>query len=699
MKVSVFKNFLNGERITACGVDELVRIIRDGDYADAISDYRCASPRMLSVGRGGEARQWAVDTADNRIPRLCFASEYRRLGGVRRLVGRNGLVLLEIDNLADFPTAVSLRNEAARQPFTMMAFVGANGRSVEVVCCVVAHDGVSDSDATAYVRMMTEGARRLHYVYSSQLGVNISVQAQADDTMCLMSADAGVYYAPVAVAFTVDLSNPVAAYRAADVRDVDESPLPGKSRDEAYRYIFYSCWDSVLDSGLSLDDALFEERAISLLARYCRHSGLPQQMCVDRAMTLDLINRDGELITLLFNQAYGNNLVHANPTAYVPLPALTAMKTDHFMRKRFRLRRNVLTGVTQYKPLGAYDTYYRPVTQEVINAIATMAQREGIRVWARDIKERVNSELVEPYDPVNDYIASLPEWDGRDRLKAFAARVPTDNPYWTEFFSVWMRSMVAHWMGLDSNHGNALVPLLIGRQGCGKTSFTKIILPEPLQPYQNDRIDFKNDNAVMLGLSSFALINIDEFDRYSVRRQPLMKYLFSKGDVTAIKAYGRTFTTERRYASFIGTTNSPCPLTDPTGSRRFICANVTGDIDFTSPVAYDQLYAQLVGEIRHGYAYYLDTTAELRLMEYNRRFLRHNNIDEVLQSMFRQPEEGEAAQELTASEIAAVVCGECPDIPPSRVTAVEIGRRLKACGYKGRHTEHGTCYMIKRIKV
>lgn len=699
MKVSVFKNFLNGERITACGVDELVRIIRDGDYADAISDYRCASPRMLSVGRGGEARQWAVDTADNRIPRLCFASEYRRQGGVRRLVGRNGLVLLEIDNLADFPTAVSLRNEAARQPFTLMAFVGANGRSVEVVCRVVAHDGLSDSDTTAYGRMMTEGARCLHYVYSSQLGVNISVQAQADDTMCLMSADAGIYYSLGAVAFTVDQSRPVAAYHAGNVRDVDESPLPGKSRDEAYRYIFYSCWDSVLDSGLSLDDALFEERAISLLARYCHHSGLPQQMCVDRAMTLDLINRDGELITLLFNQAYGNNLVHANPTAYVPLPALTAMETDHFMRKRFRLRRNVLTGVTQYKPLGAYDTYYRPVTQEVINAIATMAQREGIRVWARDIKERVNSELVEPYDPVNDYIASLPEWDGRDRLKAFAARVPTDNPYWTEFFSVWMRSMVAHWMGLDSNHGNALVPLLIGRQGCGKTSFTKIILPEPLQPYQNDRIDFKNDNAVMLGLSSFALINIDEFDRYSLRRQPLMKYLFSKGDVTAIKAYGRTFTTERRYASFIGTTNSPCPLTDPTGSRRFICANVTGDIDFTSPVAYDQLYAQLFSEIRHGYAYYLDTTAELRLMEYNRRFLCHNNIDEVLQSMFRQPEEGEAAQELTASEIAAVVCRECPDIPPSRVTAVEIGRRLKACGYKGRHTEHGTCYMIKRIKV
>lgn len=695
MKVSVFKNFLNGERITACGVDELVRIIRDGDYAGSVSDFRCASPRMLAPGRGGEMRQWAVDTADNRIPRLCFASEYRRHDGVRRLVRHNGLVLLEIDGLADFPAAVRLRNEAARQPFTLLAFVGANGRSVEIVCRVVLSGHDMSSVPDDYGRMMTEGYRRLRYVYSSQLGVSIGVRAQADDAMCLMSVDNGVYYDPCAVAFAVDLSKSVASYRnTGRVAEVDESPLPGKSRDEAYRYIFYSCWDSVLDSGLNTGDALFEERAITMLARYCHRSGLPQQLCVDRALTLDLINRDRELVTLLFNQAYGNNLIHVNPTAHVPAPALTAMKTDHFMRKRFRLRRNVMSGVTQYKPVGAYDTYYRPVTREVINAMATMAQREGIRVWARDIKERVNSELVEQYDPVNEYIASLPEWDGRDRLSAFAARVPNDNPYWTEFFSVWMHSMVAHWMGLDRRHGNALVPLLIGRQGCGKTSFAKMILPEPLQPYQNDRIDFRNDNAVMLGLSSFALINIDEFDRYSGRRQPLMKYLFSKGDVTSIKAYGRTFTTERRYASFIGTTNSPCPLTDPTGSRRFVCANVTGDIDFASHVDYDQLYAQIVSEIRLGKNFYLDAEAERRQMEYNRRFMRHDCLDDILLSMFRRPEEGEPAHELTASEIAGKVMSRRPDIT---VSAVNVGRRMTANGFGCLHSKDGNYYIVKEV--
>ena len=111
--------------------------------------------------------------------------------------------------------------------------------------------------------------------------------------------------------------------------------------------------------------------------------------------------------------------------------------------------------------------------------------------------------------------------------------------------------MTAQWMGLDRQHGNALVPLLVGEQGCGKTSFTKMIQPPALQPDYNARVDFRNDRALMQGLSAFALINIDEFDSYSVRRQPIMKYLISKSEVTAMKAYSSTFTTGRRYASFI----------------------------------------------------------------------------------------------------------------------------------------------------
>ena len=700
MKVSVFKNYLNGERIAVCSVEEVVRMIRQGDFANAVSDYRCASPAMLTVDRYGETVGGGVRTADNAIPRVCFASEFRRRNGCRQLVARNALVLIEIDGLADFATAVSVRRATARQPYTLLAFIGANGRSVEVVCRIsLANSALSTLDDATYRRHIVEGYRRLHYVYSSQLGVSIPLQAPTDDRMCLMSVDEGVFYEPNAIVFAVDVQRNTSVFsvKATGKAAVEESPLPGKTADEARRYIFYSCWDAVLRSGLDAADPYYAEQAIAMLARFCRRSGLPQQMCVERASLINEVNSDRDLIVMLFNQAYSGGSVHANLTAHVPMPALTAMQVDHFFSKRYRLRRNELTGVVEYKPLGCYDTDYRHVTQEVINTMAFLAQREGIRVWARDIKERVNSTLVDDYNPIADYLAALPRWDGRDRLTAFATRVPTATPRWTELFAVWMRSMVAHWMGLDRLHGNSLVPLLIGGQGCGKSSFTKIILPEVLRPYYNDRIDFRNDNTLMQGLSAFALINIDEFDRYSDHRQPLMKYIISKGEVTAMKAYRSTFSTERRYASFIATTNSPHPLTDPTGSRRFICAAVTGRIDFTSPVDYPQLYAQLMDEVRRGLPYYLDAEAERRLMDENRPFFRNADIDSILSSLFRQPSSAEPAQELTASEIAAIVRREYPKLPPSRLTNVEIGRRLKAAGFQGRHTERGTCYKIEVI--
>lgn len=696
MKVSVFKNFLNGEHIAVCSVEDVVQAIRRGDYANAITDYRCAAPPMLAANINGDIVNKSVRMADNRIPRLCFAVEYRRMNGSRQLLRRNALVLLEIDGLADYATAVNMRNAAARQPYTLMAFIGANGHSVEIVCRVSQMDGSVPADDDGFHRLMSEGYKRLHYVYSSQFGISIPLLAPVDDAMCLMSVDAGAYYEPHAVVFTVDMEHKSVAYVGTSVDGSirEESPLPGKTPDEARRYIFYSCWDAVLRSGLDASDPYYAEQAVAMLARYCCRSGLPEQMCVERASLIDGINADRDLVVMLFSQAYAAGQKRVNPTAHVPMPALTAMQMDHFFSKRYRLRRNELTGVVEYKPLGSYDTDYRPVTQEVINTMAFLAQREGIRVWARDVKERVNSTLVGTFNPIGDYLAALPRWDGRDRLTAFAARVPTPTPQWMELLAVWMRSMVAHWMGLDRLHGNSLVPLLIGGQGCGKSSFTKIILPEALRPYYNDRIDFRNDNTLMQGLSAFALINIDEFDRYSDRRQPLMKYIISKGEVTAMKAYRSTFSTDRRYASFIATTNSPHPLTDPTGSRRFVCAAVTGRIDFTSPVDYPQLYAQLVDEVRRGLQYYLDAEAERRLMDENRRFFRNADIDSILSSLFRQPSSAEAAQELTASEIAAIVRREYPKLPPSKLYVKEVGRRLSAMGFEGRHTRRGTCYSV-----
>ena len=57
-----------------------------------------------------------------------------------------------------------------------------------------------------------------------------------------------------------------------------------------------------------------------------------------------------------------------------------------------------------------------------------------------------------------------------------------------------------------------------------------------------------------------------------------MKHLLQKPVANLRKPYGNTIREMRRYASFIGTSNQKDLLTDPSGSRRFICIEVTAPI-------------------------------------------------------------------------------------------------------------------------
>ena len=67
--------------------------------------------------------------------------------------------------------------------------------------------------------------------------------------------------------------------------------------------------------------------------------------------------------------------------------------------------------------------------------------------------------------------------------------IRSDQRYW---LSIWMRSMVAHWLQMDALHGNEVVPTLIGAQGCGKSTFCRLLLPEQLREYFLDHVNLGN---------------------------------------------------------------------------------------------------------------------------------------------------------------------------------------------------------------
>ena len=296
---------------------------------------------------------------------------------------------------------------------------------------------------------------------------------------------------------------------------------------------------------------------------------------------------------------------------------------------------------------------------------------------------------------MQDYLDHLPRWNGkRDYVDEVARHVKTDNPHWAGDFHKWMLSMVAQWTGKDRQYGNAIVPLLIGPQGSGKTTFCKRLLPGYLQTYYNDRLSMKNDSDIFMAMSSYALINIDEFDAMSPSQQPILKYLISKQDVKFRPPYGKTVEQRRRFASFIATTNNLRPLADPTGSRRFVCA-YADEIDKTGNISYDLLYGQLVEELRQGRRYWFEDEDNERIMRQNEDFQQVLDYESMVQRTFLPPEETPAdAKPMSVQDIMQILVKRFPTFVIRKGTSMGLGRRLTAMGYLRHKQNQGMAYRM-----
>jgi len=313
------------------------------------------------------------------------------------------------------------------------------------------------------------------------------------------------------------------------------------------------------------------------------------------------------------------------------------------------------------------------------------------------VRRYVNSDKIEKFDPVNHYLDNLPDWDGIDYIGELAARVPNDNPDWTKNFHIWMLSMVAHWKEEDKTHGNAYSPLLIGPQGCGKSSFCKKILPPELMSYYYDRIDFKNEQSADLALTRFALINIDEFDQLSPNRQAILKYLLQKSEVKTRRPYGLAIEEMRRYASFIATTNNISPLSDPTGSRRFICIMVSGDIDYNTPINYEQLYAQALAEVKKKEKFWFDDEETAEIMKRNENFRIEDGLTVMINTFFEPPKGKDEGEWLSLAEILSILRTHFKNLKDDIGTLQKLGTRMKE-HYKQRRPGGRIKYHVVNLK-
>ena len=379
------------------------------------------------------------------------------------------------------------------------------------------------------------------------------------------------------------------------------------------------------------------------------------------------------------------NMTGANPTLE---------DLQIFLNENFDFRYNVLTDMPECKPKNA-NTYHM-IDKRMMNSLSYKAMMQGIDCKDADVKRFLFSDQIATHHPFQDYMAALPEWDGTDRVTMLGARV-SGKAMWLNGFHRWMLGMVAQWLGYPARCANALAPILISaEQGMCKSTFCSILLPEELRGYYTDKFAITSTSGCEQKISTFGLINMDEFDQYNERMMTILKNLMQMKKVNYRKCFKAYYSDLPRIASFIGTSNEKSLLTDETGSRRFLCIEVEKPID-CSPIDYPQLYAQLKFELESGKRYWLSKEEEEEIQLHNRAFYRHSPEEEAFFKVFALPKDGEPCTELMSVDIHRILLKRFPVLMRG-VKPTKIGRIMTKIGATRIHTDKGNVYELTFLK-
>ena len=729
MKVSLLKISRKKEVIKRLELRAIAEMIRENPDKDKVFNlrlnYQFYKPRRMPDG------QITLDDEKHvvNLPRILFAADSMNYKEMQKGLKYNGLAVVEVNGLKTYEDAVTIRNQAARMDETVMAFLGASGRSVKIVCrgeLFRKEDGRSkkedgrskkedvrgqkedgrlpekEDEIRLFHKNLYETARR---AYQNQFGLDIEYLEPTLERTVYLSADPELYFNPDARPFKADCEKHDQP-EPTPISWESDMLMPGRTITRTYHFNWLFILREVLGEYFDLPD---EDRQMQLLQQIARKSleqGIPLSHAQGMTLEHPLFHKDPDMVKSVFSTTYEITLMEdyrkkhkMKPLKSVPQETLQTMRTEIFLTANYDMRKNLMTGVAEYRMKYSEDQTFKPLTTEVRNDMTIEAREQGLKSWDQDVNRFIDSTRIEQYDPVNTWLNELPTWDGTDRIGPLAARVPTDQPHWEMYLRYWLVGMVAQWRESDKQlTGNALTPLLIGRQGCGKTRFCKILLPPELRDYYNDKLNFKNEFDLNIALTSFALINIDEFDKTTNSQQIVLKYLLSSSDVKFRPPYGKTIKQYRRYTSFIGTTNQMKPLVDPTGSRRFVCVGVNGNINFEDNLEHHQLFAQALHLFNNGERFWLNNEEIDTLIAENEPFQKLNDLVEMIGETFRKPRETEQAKWWSLGDISKLLASRYQNFDPE-TPFQKIGSALNDIQFNfasKRKTKHMEYWLIEK---
>lgn len=360
----------------------------------------------------------------------------------------------------------------------------------------------------------------------------------------------------------------------------------------------------------------------------------------------------------------------------------TVHEIEAFLDTQGSFRHNVITGKCEMLPAECDSgAKFIEVTDRLVNSLWSRMCKEGSNPRLPDLRNVLESEYVEEYNPFVHYFNRLPLWDGEtDHIGRLAATVQVngDQKRFEECFRKWLVAAVAS--VLDPHVINHEILVLVGPQGTYKTTWFSRLMPEELRRYfyvkTNSSHLTKDD---MLTLSEFGLVCLEEIDELRPSEMNQLKALVTSPDINERRPYGHYKEKRAHIASFCGTTNNGQFLNDPTGQRRWLPFEVKKIANpYETVIDYEGVYGQALALWQQGYCFWFANEEIRRINAHNEQFETTNMELEVVQTFYRRPMPGEECQFMTVTDIIA----RASFLLKVPLSPVKIGLAMKKIGFE-----------------
>lgn len=327
-------------------------------------------------------------------------------------------------------------------------------------------------------------------------------------------------------------------------------------------------------------------------------------------------------------------------------------KVKNYVNEKYDFRYNLFAKKPEFRKKNIIDkdkVDYEFFEERDFNNLHNELEMDvGISIGANRLESLIGSNKISSdYDPIKEYIFSLPLWDGKDRFPSFLAQIKLLNEgneersFLEKYFKKWFVTMVASLIEKDVI--NEVCPVFTGEEGRGKTRFFLTLVPPHLRlkyffvGYFNPH---DKDHKEMLGTK--ILILLDEMRTMTRTDSETIKSTMSDRTVVLRRAYGRGNIHLYRRASFAGTINDNKFLVDVGANRRWLpiaVESIDVDDDFNIDLLYAQALAIWKDRKNSGYDVYYNRIEIDDFKKRNEDYRRKAPEEDLIQLHFNKPTE------------------------------------------------------------